>query len=263
MPRERTLRPVRPNRFLEEEYQRRLEHLIEEMCRSTVYWLRAAYRRHVPVLAADELPATALSRIMRRLSRYWQRKFDAMAPDLARYFAEKVAQRSDHALRTILKTGGISVRFKMGRAAQDVLRATIEENVGLIRSIPQQHFGRIEGMVLRSVQTGRDLAQLTGDLEGAFGVTRRRAELIARDQNNKATATIQRVRQKEIGITEAIWMHSGGGKHPRPSHVKAGRDKVKFNVDEGWYDPAVKRHVWPGTEINCRCVSRPVVPGFS
>lgn len=263
----KTLNPVRPNRFIEDAYRASLLKMIEQMNRSTAYWMRAAYRANEPrlvaLLAQDELPATVVVSRVRRLARYWQRKFDQLAPDLARYFATKVSDRSTAALRTMLKRGGIAVKMRDTRGYQDVLRAAIEENVGLIRSIPQQHFGRIEGMVLRSVQTGRDLHQMTDDLEDAFEVSRRRAELISRDQNNKATAVLQRTRQAEIGVTESVWVHSGGGKHPRPTHVQAGRDKIRYNIAEGWYDPATKKRIWPGTEINCRCVARPVIPGFS
>jgi len=263
----KTLHPVRPNSFVETAYRARLLSLVDRMNRSTHRWLRAAYRSNEPrvaaLLAQDELPATAVAARVRRLARYWQRKFDALAPDLARYFATQVSKRSTAALSTMLKRGGIAVKMRDTRAYQDVLKAAVEENVSLIRSIPQQHFGRIEGMVLRSVQTGRDLHQLTEDLEDAFGVARRRAELIARDQNNKATAVLQRTRQAELGVTEAIWVHSGGGAHPRPTHVKAGKERVKFSLVDGWYDPAIQKRIWPGTEINCRCVARPVISGFS
>jgi SPP1 gp7 family putative phage head morphogenesis protein len=116
---------------------------------------------------------------------------------------------------------------------------------------------------MRSVQTGRDLGQLTKDLQEQFGVTKRRAALIARDRNNKATASMTRVRQVQVGITEAIWVHSGGGKHPRPTHVKAGRDKQRYQVSEGWLDPAVGRNIFPGELVNCRCVSKPLITGLS
>lgn len=235
------------------------------MHRSIIYWVSVAYRKNEPYvagMAADELPARALAATLRRLQRFWSKKFNDMAQQMATYFAQSVTKRSDGALQSILRRGGMSVRFQMTRPVSDVLQATVQENVGLIKSIPAQHLQKVQGAVMRSVQTGRDLATLTEELQDQFGVTRRRAELIARDQNNKATGAIQRVRQIELGITEAIWVHSGGGRHPRPSHVKAGRDKVKYNVAEGWFDPHEKRYVLPGELINCRCVSRPVVTGF-
>lgn len=259
----KTLHPVRPNRFVERSYRDRLLRLIDQMCRSTLYWMRAAYRANEPRIAQDALPASVLAARVRRLSRYWQRRFNELAPELADYFATEAAQRSDASLRTMLKRGGIAVRMRDTRPYQDVLRASIEENVGLIKTIPQQYFGRIERMVLRSVQTGRDLAQLTDDIQGAFGVTRRRAELIARDQNNKATAVLQRARQVDLGVTEAVWVHSGGGKTHRPSHERAGRERVRYDIRQGWYDPDEGKYILPGELINCRCVARPVVPGLS
>jgi len=107
------------------------------------------------------------------------------------------------------------------------------------------------------------MAPLADTLRKQFAVSRKRAALIARDQNNKITASLTRARYLEIGVQEAIWVHSHAGKEPRPTHLKAGRDRVRFRVDDGWYDPAVKRHILPGEEINCRCTMMPILKGFS
>ena len=276
----RTLRPVHPNAGIEAAYRKRLDVLIAEMNRSLVHWLSAAYRANEPEMAQDappdaggheprpeqprrRSPAMAMRYRMRRLTRQWQTRFDEAAPDLAKYFATAAAQRSDATLKSILKKAGFTVQFKLTRTANDVLQATIAENVALIKSIASQHLTQVEGAVMRSVQAGRDLATLAGELEHQYGVTRRRAAFIARDQNNKATATIQRVRQVELGITEAIWVHSGGGREPRPTHLKAGRDRQRYEISKGWLDPAVGKLILPGELPNCRCVARAVVPGFS
>jgi uncharacterized protein with gpF-like domain len=74
---------------------------------------------------------------------------------------------------------------------------------------------------------------------------------------------MNRARQEELGITEAVWLHSHAGKKPRPTHL-ANHGK-RYNVAEGWFDPdpKVRKHIWPGELINCRCVSKSVVKGFS
>ena len=262
----RLLRGVRPAAALEAEYRRRLLALVRQMQASVLREVTSAYRRRPPEvadMAGDESPAAALRAAIRRLARRWLKRFDEGAPRLAAWFAKSAAQRSDAALRKILKDAGFSVEFKMTAAQNDVMQAAIAENVALIKSIPQQVLGQVEGLVMRSVQVGRDLGGLTKDLKKQFGVSDRRAALIARDQNNKATAVLTRVRQVEAGITQAIWCHSAGGKTPRPSHVKAGRDRVQYDVTKGWFDPDLGKYIWPGTEINCRCFSRPVVKGFS
>ena len=265
----KTLAPCRPSPALEVEFKRRLFAELDEMHNSVMYWLRAAYRQNPPALAelvamdAKTPPAKKLRIVIKRLSNRWQKRISETAPKLATYFATAVNRRSEASLRQTLRTGGFSVKFQPGQAATtDVVQSIIQENVALIRSIPEQYFTQIEGMVMRSVSTGRDLETLTKDLQRQFGVTRRRATLIARDQNNKATAAIHRVRQLELGIEEAIWMHSGGGKEPRPSHVKAGKKQVRFSLKTGWFDPDERQWILPGQLINCRCVARPVVPGF-
>jgi uncharacterized protein with gpF-like domain len=258
---------VRPSPALESEYRGKVISLVEDMENSVLYWLRATFRKHTPVmtelLAADATPAIQLTRAIRRLQGYWQRRFDKMAGQLAEYFSQSVWRRSDTALLKILRDGGIAVRFNLTPAMKDALASIVQENVGLIRSIPRNSLGQVEGYVLRSVREGRDLEQLTNDIQNHFAVTKNRARLIARDQNNKATGALQRVRMLDNGITECIWVHSGAGKQPRPTHVQAGKDKIRFNLKDGWFDPHEKKHIIPGQLINCRCVMRPVVPGFS
>lgn len=261
-----TLDAVRPNLGLQAAYRRKLDRLIEAMQRSLVYWLRATYRAKPPELAQDapdggaggKSPAMALRDEMASLGARWQAQFDAAAPELAEWFSKSAFSRSDAALKDILKRGGFSVEFKMTAPVNDVFQATVGEQIGLIKSIASEHLAEVQGMLMRSVQQGRDLGYLSKELQARLGVTKRRAALIARTQNNMATATITRARQQELGLTTAAWMHSAGGKEPRPSHVAA--NGKPYEIDKGMYLDGV--WTWPGREINCRCVSKAIIPGF-
>lgn len=252
------LRPVHANQGIEAAYRKRLDRLIDEMQRSLVYWLTAAYRRNVPEIAQDESPAMALTKMMRRLTQQWQRRFDEAAQPVATEFAETSMSAADVSLRSALRQKGFSVQFQMTRAANDVFQATVQENVGLIKSIAAEHLQEVQGMVMRSVTQGRDLKGLTEDLQQRYGVTKRRAAFIARDQNNKATATITRVRQQGLGIKQAKWRHSRGGKHPRKSHQEA--DGQVYDVEKGMYIDG--QWIRPGELPNCRCVAISIIPGF-
>jgi SPP1 gp7 family putative phage head morphogenesis protein len=215
----------------------------------------------VATMAMDDgIPANALQRALDKLAKRWLKRFDEGAPELAKYFAKSVWNRTDKNLQAILRKAGFSVRFTMTKPMHDVVNATIQQNVELIKSIPQQYLKDVQGAVMRSIQTGRDLGSLTTELKHTYGVTDRRAAFIARSQNNLATSAMNRARQAELGITQAKWRHSGAGKHPRPTHV-ANNDKL-YDVAKGWWDPAVKRYIFPGTEPNCRCVSISVIPGL-
>lgn len=256
------LQPVRPNLGLGVAYRKKLDALIEEMHVSVSYWTKATYRSNPPLLAMDDvLPTNELKRSIARLKKRWLKRFAKAAPKLAKYFAQAASDRSDKQLRKILRKGGFSVRFQMTDAMRDIVEATTVENVSLIKSIASKYLDDVEGMVMRSISAGRDMGTLAKGLEKNYGVTKKRAALIARTQNNMATANMNRARNLELGLTTAIWRHSMAGKVPRPSHL-ANNGKT-YDIAKGWFDPDEKKWIQPGQLINCRCVSIPVVPGFS
>lgn len=213
------------------------------------------------VVGDERPPAAFLQAAFARLRKRWEERFDDAAGKLARWFAQASARRSDEQLRRILKDGGLSVRFTPTKAMRDVMAGTVQANVALIKSIPEQYLTQVEGYVMRSVQTGRDLHQLSNDLRHELGVTKRRAAFIALDQNNKSTSAMTRARQQELGM-QAVWVHSHAGKEPRPTHL--ANDGRPYDPAVGWFDPdpKVRKRVWPGELISCRCFSRTVIPGF-
>jgi uncharacterized protein with gpF-like domain len=261
---EKALPPIHANVGIAVAYRKRLLDLIAEMDASLKYWIKAAYRAHPPIMAQDEaIPAIQLRIALNKLVRQWNRRFDEAAKELAAYFAATNRKRSDAALMAILKKGGWTVDFKITSAMRDVMRAAIEENVSLIRSIPRQYLTQVAGDVYRSVQAGRDLAQLSHSLQKNYGVTKRRAAFIARDQSNKMTSVFTRVRQEELGIREAIWQHSLGGKVPRRTHL--ANNGNRYTISRGWFDPdpKVRKFIHPSELPNCRCQSRSIIKGFS
>lgn len=257
----KVLRPVRPNLGIQSQYQKKLEAMIDAMHKSLVYWISAVYRANPPHagMASDASPAMTMRKATQKLSRRWLKAFSDAAPKMAAHFADKSMGNAQTSMKSILKDAGFSVEFKMTRAANDGYQAVIGENVGLIKSIAQKHLSDVEGLVMRSVQHGRDLGALTDQLEARYGVTRRRAAFIARDQNNKATAIMDKIRSKELGIKTAIWVHSGGGKDPRESHMDA--DGEEYEIETGMQIDG--EFIMPGELPNCRCVKRNIIPGFA
>lgn len=256
--RERVLRPVHPSAAVRSAFTARLDRELAAMHASLIRHLPAAYRDAEPEMALDASAASQMRAFMRKFARRWQGRFNDLAPKMAEYFAKEAGDRVDGELKQMLRDAGFTVKFRPTRAQNDVLQATINENVSLIKSISSEHLTQVEGIVMRSVQTGRDLGTLSKALQDQYGVAKRRAAMIARNQNNMATATLTRVRQTELGITKARWLHSAGGKQPRPSHVEfSGKE---YDIAKGAFLDGV--WTWPGHEINCRCVSIPIIPGF-
>ena len=258
----KTCRAVPANRGIEAKYRKALQRLIAEMHASVEYWLTAAYRKDPPRMAAlveqaqDASPSAKIKKVLDELARRWTDRFNEYAPKLAEAYLQGAFKASDSAFRAALKEAGWAVDFKMTPAVRDAFNASLEENVGLIRSIPEKYLQQVEGTVMRSYSAGRDLATMVKDLKQLYPAASHRAELIARDQSNKANAVVNRARQMELGITEAIWMHSHAGKNPRPDHVAANGKRYK--IAEGCLISGV--YIQPGEEINCRCTSRAVLP---
>lgn len=261
---------VVPNAGIEARYRRELTALIDEMCQEVSARIERLYEgnepRIVEAVAQDAkrkkpLPSRQLSEAIDRLSKDWLSQFDRAAEKMADHFSEDVEERTARSMKKIMRDGGFSVKLKMTPAMRDILHATTEENVGLIKSIPEEYLGEVRGLVMRSVSTGRDLGSLSKELRDRYGSTKKRAALIALDQNNKATSNMVRARQAELGITRAVWHHSHASKEPRPTHV--AMDGKTYDVEKGMYDSHVKQWIFPGQLIRCHCTSSSVIPGFS
>ena len=292
----KTVPPIRPSAAIEANYQGKIDRLIEGMERSVMFWVQAAYRANEPEMAMDEddkgkhhprteaertqrtasqkiaklirstgSTARVMERVMGQLGKTWETKFDTMAQEMAEHFATAAADRVTGNLSKVLKKAGWQVEFKVSKRINGMLSGAIQENVALIRNIPVENIFGIQQAVMRSVTAGRDLSSLSKELETRFGITKRRARFIARDQNNKITSFVTEERRKEAGITEAKWIHSHGGKVPRESHVKfaAGTgsgESPYYEVAEGALIDGER--IFPGVLPNCRCVSRSVIPAL-
>lgn len=261
-PKPKVARAVRPNAGLRAKYQKQMLALIDEMGASIEYWLTATYNASPPRMAAlvaqDATPSQLINKQLRDLARRWLRRFDESAPKIADAYLKSSFSATDSALRMALKDAGFAVKFEMTPAMTDAFEASLAENIGLIRSIPQEYLQQVEGAVNRSYAVGRDLATMVSDIRKIYPVTQNRAIFIARDQSNKANSVVNRTRQLELGLTDAIWMHSHGGKTPRPSHVAAnGR---RYKIAEGCLIDG--EYVQPGEKIKCGCTSRSVLPGL-
>jgi len=276
-------RAVHANRGIEQRYKRSLLALIDQMNASVEYWLTAGYRKEPPRMAAlveqaqdasvietkkrtakarydyekaTYGPTAHIKRVLADLADRWIKRFDVWAPKIAEAYLQGMFKASDSAMRAALKDAGWTVEFKMTPAVRDAFQASLAENVGLIRSIPEKYLGQVEGIVMRSYSAGRDLHTMVKDLKALYPAVADRAELIARDQSNKANAVVNRARQLELGIETAIWMHSHAGKTPRPDHVAANGKRYK--IAEGCLISG--QYLQPGEAVNCRCTSRPVLP---
>lgn len=254
-PKPKTARPVQGNRGVSAAYRKRLMKLVDDMAAGVERGLRSEYRRTPSPLAQDAAPR-ALIEACRAMADRWVGRFEAWAPKIAESYVRDMFKHSDSAFRRALKDAGWTVNPELTKSMRDAMDAAIAENVGLIKSIPEQYLQQVEGEVLRAYNNGRDLETLVKTLRERYDASASRAALIARDQTNKINEVATRARALDLGVTRAIWMHSHAGKVPRQSHVAA--DGKEYDLAQGCYIDG--EYIHPGELINCRCSRRIVLP---
>lgn len=263
-PKQALAAPVFPNAGVEAWYRDTLQKMVRAMAQDGRKRIMDAWQEGGG-LAQDARPKPSTSVLLERaLSKWggiWTRRYENVSRKIAWDFAAKNKNATEAGVKRSLKDAGFTVRWRPGKIEKQAFDAAVAENVALIKSIPQQFHLQVQQVVWDGVRSGNDLFTVADELQKRYDITHRRAALIAKDQNHKAKAAMEKAMRQGLGIDEAEWMHSHAGKDPRESHVKM--DRKRYKIAEGMYDYAVEKMVWPGTEINCRCVDRAVIPGFN
>lgn len=214
------------------------------------------------LVAVDANPVTLVKAAVAAMSRKWISLFTNLGGNISDRMVENATQSTEAQIKSAFRREDMTIQMQMTPAMIERQEAIIAENVSLIRSIPEKYFTEIEGMVYRAVSRGGDRKALVDELMAKFsereGITRRRAEFIARDQVRKATSALSSVRQQAAGITHGEWIHSGGQAKPRHSHVKAGAEHRVFELSKGCYLDGM--WVMPAELPNCSCSWRPILP---
>lgn len=256
-------KPLMPNLSAANRYDKRLSVLIERMTDHTEREIKKLYRADASqeYFAQDASISSQARILMNELARKFEKLFAYYAIDLSGQITEEADKSSTTALKESLKqlSGGLLINTDFLTSELDeVLKATIAENVQLIKTIPEKYLSDVQGAVMRSITTGRGLADLVPFLKKHKNITIKRARLIAHDQTRKAFTNINRVRMERMGIKKFEWLHSAGGQHPRPLHQRMSGKIYSFD-DPPVIDERTGEKGYPGQLINCRCVMIPVV----
>lgn len=158
--------------------------------------------------------------------------------------------------RAIKATLGIDIRedYYLGDFYKEKLEEWVDYNISLIKTIPEESLDKMRDIVYDGFTKGKTTTSMIKEMQRAYGISRRRAELIARDQTAKLNGQIQRAQQQDAGITHYIW-YTTGDNRVRRSH--AALNGQKFS----WEDPpdvGNGRKCHPGEDYQCRCIGRPV-----
>lgn len=261
-------RPLHYSAAAAERYKYRLDSLILQMTRTTRRNIEHLFKQPTAraYFEAHDASISSQSKILvSEMKRRFQQLFDRRASALAGSMVDDAQRTSAQSLQSSLNalTGGLTIKTSMiTPGMRDIMKASIAENVSLIKSIPSQYFTQIEGEVMRSITSGNGLQDLLPAMQKYEGITLRRAQLISRDQTKKVYSNLNASRLKNIGMDKYEWQHSAGDVEPRPLHLEySGRvfslsDPPVIQYAKGSL-PEVRGK--PGDLINCTCIMIPII----
>lgn len=217
-------------------------------------------------VAMDESIASSFDRMMQRLEKSFSQLFDKKAQGLALEMLKGIDTSTKNVLKRSLKdvSAGLTLKIEdLSPEMRDVMKLAAHESAALIKSIPEQYIGRVRSEVVRTLTSTGDTPKLMKQLMKFGDMSERRAELIAADQSKKTFSKLTELRLKKIGVEKFEWVHSGGGRTPRPHHIAMypkGLNRGVFDLNNPpVIDPETGERGLPGQLPNCKCFMRPVI----
>lgn len=262
--------PLNPNIAVAERYYQRLKTHIDRMTVDTQKRLERYFKTgHVEEFFADEANAAAQDASVASQARILMTqitdRFTEIFGDIAKPESERMVDAADKSsslsMHESLKqlSGGMSLQTSvMSGDMNEVVKASVAENVGLIKSIPAQYLQGVNGAVMRSITTGNGLADLVPFLAKHKEITLRRARVIAMDQTRKAYTMLNRGRMEKLGLDKFEWLHTGGSNEPRKLHQQMSGNIYSLS-NPPVIDLKTGERGIPGQLINCRCRMLPVI----
>lgn len=197
------------------------------------------------------LDASRVNTLIDKLSKEF---FEKLRPAEIEVLALEIARRTssfekEQAMKQIRAAFGVDVLAREPALASQT-DGFVAESVALIKSIPNKFFDDVEATVTRAVNAGTRPEELREEIQKKYGVSERRAALIARDQVGKFFGKVAEERQRQMGVTHYIW-RTANDERVREEH--AAREGQVF----AWDEPPEGGN--PGEDFQCRCSAEPVL----
>lgn len=246
-----TLNSIAPSATLTKWYREQMIDMMRDMRSDVIQDVVKPYRSEIAMDGVLDWMGHVIDSLVSK----WQNSLDDLSEKIAYELVGKAKTHYDKRLLNQLKKRGFTVGFKHTQYVQDQAEIALQENVALIKSIGNQYLDKVRSAVWRSVKNGYDLEALVKQLREIDGVEDRRAKNIAKDQCAKLNQAFENARAQELGITEAIWVHSSAGKNYRHDHVKA--NGTRYEIAKGCYISG--EWIQPAWKINCRCRAKLII----
>lgn len=173
-----------------------------------------------------------------------------LTPDLRRWAFRTEEWHRGKWKRAVLDAVNVDLETLLGpEEVRETIEAFLQRNVGLVRNVSDEARGRISDSIFRGFQRRESAAVIAKEIHEATGMGRKRAIRIAGDQTVKLASALDAERQRQAGLTQWKWKHSGKV-HPREWHKER---------DGNIYTDATAPEDLPGELPYCGCVRQAVL----
>lgn len=257
-------------------YPQGIEREFQRVTNAYMRLVNQVMKKHLPEIrkaAAAERDAKRRQDDVGDLMKAVEKAFRAMGEELDRSTAKFGLRQKLEDLATMTRklsiqewkrevkaTLGIDLLddYYLGEFYRQQIQSWVEENVGLIKSLPQETLTEMQNIVSQGFKTGKSVTSIVGDIRNTYGIKKSSARLLARDQLGKLNSQLTRQQQTDAGVSEYVWSTSKDSR-VRDSHKSLDGKTFK------WSDPPVVtppgkpvRRCHPGEDYQCRCVALPV-----
>lgn len=263
-----TLKGAKPNHGIENYYLKKLLTFSRTMNKSFKFWLRD--------LIADDTNEQGffirLKSDFDRLSDFWQQKAEQEANTLPYEVINKINNEIDNKNNA---KNNFAVANTTSEAIQAILTARIDDNIALIKSIPQRDILRYKNIIFNNIQNfnrqglSQNIKQINKELNEAQQIAEYEVKRIVRDQIKKATEQLNQQKAQNLGYEFYQWQTMNDDRvSGKPNGFYKGRPKVgghwHLNGRFYRYDKATAiidekgNKGTCGERVNCRCISKPI-----
>ncbi len=266
--------PLRHDVSAEIRYRKRLTGLFDKMAREVEREVLKLFRtpesrEYFGKFATDASIASMTRKTVNRLSDKYVQIFNQAGKRFAGQMLKQVNQASKSSMFDSLRklTGGLTIKTDFITAdMEEILKASAQENIGLIKTIPETYFSKLQGDLMRTI-TNPERGGWSGMMEDIqkklvdeYKHHHNKARNVALDQTRKAYNNLNAGRMAAVGVNKYKWIHSGGGQRPRERHLAMNGNIYTLDnppVIDIMYGEEVRGI--PGQAINCRCTMLPII----
>ena len=245
------------------QYNAKLQRLVKQVKASISKEIMPLVRQLAPEYTQDAVVTTdawsdlIINAMSALVSRWSSPTVQAAGARIAGEFVQSSLKKSE---RDLKKSAGIDV-YSGNTALQDYLKASAQQNAQLIKSIPAKYLEEVQTLVMANMRSGMRPGYIEKALQEQFGVTQRRAKMIARDQASKINGELAEKQQKGAGFEYFQWIDSDDSR-VRHRHSEIANKVTAYGKGiYRWDDLPLSSDgvpIKPGSDYQCRCIARPV-----